>query len=150
LTEAVRIVTRVTGQVRVSAGDVHDFGYHVVWWPSCRRPVLLGAIAGCCEELIGAKVGQRGGWMVAPEIMPGHVHLLVKPHGCDCPPRGVGRFKGFTARRLRAGFPPLWSRRPALWSRSYFAAAVSVVLAGAVRRYLGRQDERPWRKEWAR
>jgi putative transposase len=88
--------------------------------------------------------------MVVLEIVPGHVHLLVKAHLSDSPSRVANQFTGFTSRRLRAGFPQLRLRRPALWSRSYFAAAAGAVSAEMVRRYIGAQTERPWRKDRAR
>ena len=119
MTEAVRIVTRVTGQVQVSAGGVCDLGYHVVWCPKYRRPVLAGRLAGRCEELIRARASGHGWRMVALEIMPDHVHLFVKAHRSGSPSRIASQFKGFTSRWLRAGFPHLRSRLPALWSRSY-------------------------------
>ena len=80
---------------------------------------------------------------MALEIMPDHVHLLVKAHPCDCPSRVAGQFKGVTSWRLRAGLARLRSRLPTLWSRSYFAATVGALSAEMVHRYIGTQDERP-------
>ena len=82
--------------------------------------------------------------------MPDHVHLFVNAHPSDSPSRVANQFKGLTSRRLRAEFPHLRSRLPALWSRPYFAATVGAVSAETVRRYTGTQNERPWRKERAR
>jgi putative transposase len=130
----VPIVARVTRQVQVSAGGVFD-------------PVLDGRVAARCEELIRAKAAERGWRIVALEIMPDHVHLFVKAHRSDCPFRVASQFKAFISRRLRAEFPHLRPRLPALWSRSYFAATAGAVCAETVRRYIGTQNERPWRKE---
>jgi REP-associated tyrosine transposase len=144
----MRIVTRVTGQVQVSAGGVWDLGYHLVWWPKCRRPMLAGRVAGRCEELIRAKASGHGGRTVALEIMPGHVHLFVKAHRCSPPCRVASQFTGFALQR-RAEFPqpPRLSTR---WSQLYAAATADAVPGHAVRRCTDVQHERPWRKERAR
>jgi putative transposase len=121
----VRIVTRVTWQVQVSAGGVRDLGCHVVWCPKCRRPVLAGRAAGRCEELIRAKARGHGWRIVALKVMPDQVHLFVKAHPSDSPSRVARQFKGFTSRRLRSGFPQPRSRLPALWSAGGNAPAAS-------------------------
>jgi putative transposase len=143
LTEAVRIVTRVTGQVQVSAGGVYELGYHVAWCPRYRRPVPAGRVAARCKELIRAKASERSWSIVAMEIMPDHVRLLVKAHPSDSPSPIASQFKGLTS-PLRVVFP----RRPTVWSRSYFAATVGA--AETLRRYSGTQNERLWREGRAR
>jgi putative transposase len=92
------------------------------------------------------KGGERGWPMVALDIMSGHVHLFVTAHLSDSPSRVANQFKGLTSRSLRAGFPHLRSRLLTLWSRSCFAVTAGAVLAERVRRCIGTQDERPWRK----
>ena len=146
MTEVVRIVARVTGQVQVSAGGVYEFGYRVAWCPRYRRPVLAGRVAACCRDLIRAKASEHNWRIVAVEIMPYHVRLLVRAHASDSPSRIANQFKGLTSRRLRAEFP----RPPTLWSRPYFAATVGAVSAETVRLHGGTQNERPWQEERAR
>jgi putative transposase len=146
----VPIVVGVTRQVQVCAGGVYDLGYHVAWCPEYRRPVLAGRVAARCEELIRAKAGEHGWSFVALEIMPDHVHLFVKAHPSGSPSKIASQFKGFVSRCLRPEYPHLRPRLPALWSRSYFAATAGAVPAETVRRYIGTQNERPWRKERSR
>ena len=133
---------RVSRRMQVSAGGVCGLGYHVVW---C-RPVLVGRVAGRCEELVGAKASTPG-WRTVLELMPGHVHLFVKAHPSGSSSRIAGHFKGFTSRRLRAGFLHLRSRLRALW---YSAAAAGAVPAQTGCRYSGVQDGRRWWKERVR
>ncbi|GAB3140368.1 IS200/IS605 family transposase [Micromonospora sonneratiae] len=133
--------------VQVSAGGVYDLGYHVVWCPKYRRPVLTGMVAQRCEELIRAKCGEHDWQIMALEVMPDHVYLFVKAHPKDSPAHIANQIKGFTSRVLREEFASLRSRLPTLWSRSYFAATVGSVSAETVRRYIDTQYERPWRKE---
>lgn len=143
MTEVVRIVTRVTGQVQVSAGGVYELGYHVAWYPRYRRPVLAGRVAARCKGLIRAQASGHNWRIVAMEIMPDHVRLLVKAHPSDSPSAIASQFKGLTS-LLRVEFP----RRPTLWSRSYSAATVGA--AETLRRYSGTQNERLWREGRAR
>jgi putative transposase len=94
LTEAVRIVARVTREVPVSAGGVYGLGCHVVWVPKRRRRVL----GGRCKRLIRAKADESSWRIVALEIMPDHVHMLVETHTSDCPSRVADQVKGLTWR----------------------------------------------------
>ena len=136
--------------MQVSAGAAYDLGYHVVWCPKYRRPVLTGTIAARCGELIRAKCAERGWQVIALEVMPDHVHLFVKAHPTDSPAHVANQLKGFTSRVLRSEFASLKSRLPTLWSRSYFAATVGAVSAATVQRYIDTQYERPWRRGRAR
>lgn len=90
----MRIVTRVTRQVQLSAGGVDDLEYYVVWCPKYQRPVLSDLVAGRREELIRAKAAERGCRMAALEIMPGHVGLFVMAHPWDCPCRVASGSRG--------------------------------------------------------
>jgi putative transposase len=144
LTEAVRIVARVTGQVQMSAGGVYEPGYHVAWCPRYRRPVPTGRVAARCRDLIRAQASEHNWRIVAVEIIPDYVCLLVKTHPSGSPFPIGNQFKGLTSRRLR----PEFSHLPTLWSRLYSAATVGA--AETVRRYSGTQNERLWREERAR
>ena len=144
LTEVVRIVARVTGQMQVSAGGVYEPRYHVAWCPKYQRPVLAGRVAARCRDLTRAKASEHSWRIVAVEIMPDHVRLFVKAHPSDSPSPIANQFKGLTSRRLRAEFP----RPPTLWSRPYSAATVGAT--ETVRPYSGMQNEGPRREERAR
>jgi putative transposase len=64
---------------------------------------------------------------VAKEVMPDHVHLLVRVGPADAPAAVARAFKGRTARVLRGEFPYLRNRAKVLWSSPYFAASVGCV-----------------------
>ncbi|MEU4537366.1 transposase [Streptosporangium sp. NPDC023825] len=55
---------RVTRQVRTCPGAAYDLGYHVVWCPKYRRPVLGGRVKDRLEELSapGAVSTAGGSW----------------------------------------------------------------------------------------
>jgi REP element-mobilizing transposase RayT len=83
---------------------------------------------------------------VTLEIMSDQVHLFVKAHQFGCSPRIAGQFKGCITRRLRAKSLDLRSRLSAPWPWLYFATTVGAASVATVRRYIGPQTERPWRK----
>jgi REP-associated tyrosine transposase len=143
----MRIVARVTRQVQVSAGGVCRLGCHVVWCPKYRCPALAGRVAGRCGELNHAKASAHGSPILALDITPDPVRLLVKAHSCGSPSWVASPFKGLTSPRLQSGFPHLRSRLPALGSRLYCAAAAGAVPAQTVCQSVGTQNRRPWRKD---
>jgi putative transposase len=87
LTEAVRIVARVTSELQSWAGGVYDIGYRVVCCPKCRRLVVADGVAARDERLIRAKDRGHGWPIVALEIVLDHRHLFVKANWSDSPSR---------------------------------------------------------------
>jgi putative transposase len=75
----------------------------------------------------------------ALEVMPDHVHLFVEADPTLAVAEIVNRFKGRSSRLLRTEFPPLRSRLPTLWSRSYYAGSVGHVSAETVQAYIAAQ-----------
>jgi putative transposase len=137
----------MAGKVQVSAGGVCDFGYDVAWCPKYRRPVVTGPVQDRGEAPIRANCSERGWQLKALQMMPDHVRLFVKAHPKHSPSFVANQLKGLTSPALRAEFPRLRSRRPALWARSYFAATAGAVSAEMVQRYIDGRYERPWRRE---
>ncbi|MYR56163.1 IS200/IS605 family transposase [Streptomyces sp. SID625] len=119
----------------------------LVWCPKYRRPVLGGRGAVRLDELIRQKAGERGWEIVTLEVMPDHVHLLVKHEPKSSASYVANQFKGFSSRILREEFPHLRSQLPILWSSSCFDASVSAVSADTMRRHIDTQWERPWKKQ---
>jgi putative transposase len=112
----MRKVTRVTRQVQVWAGGVCDLGYHVVWYLKYRPPVRADQTVAESGELIRSRADGRGWRVVALEIMPSHVHLLVNTHSSHRPSRIANQFRGFIPRWLCAEFThlngrPQWKER---------------------------------------
>ena len=128
--------------MRTSPGAAYDLGYHLVWCPKYRRPVLSGPVKDRLEELIRQRAAEHDWRIIALDVVPDHVHLCVKSHPKDSPSYVANQFKGLTSRVLRQEFPHLKSRLPTLWSRSYFVATAGTVSAETVQRYIETQDER--------
>ena len=86
------------------------------------------------------QIAEQHGWEVVPkEVMPDHVHLLVRIGPTDAPWAVARAFKGRTAGVLRAEFAHLRRFAKVLWSPSYFAASVGYVSESTVRRYIEHQ-----------
>jgi putative transposase len=133
-------------EYETNRGAAYSLGYHAVWCPKYRRPVLVGPVATRLTELIEQKCIEHGWSIVALEVMPDHVHLFVRADPTASPSHIANQLKGFTSRALRDEFPHLRRRLPTLWSRSYFVASVGNVSAATIQRYIETQWERPWRK----
>ena len=119
-----------------------DCKYHVVFCPKYRRKVLLEPIESRLKELFLKKAKEIQTEIVEMEIMPDHVHLLIK---CD-PQYGIHKvvkhLKGYTSRILRDEFKTLKSRLPSLWTNSYFVATVGTVQLDVIKKYIEEQKAR--------
>ncbi|RED33943.1 putative transposase [Brevibacillus brevis] len=121
---------------------VFDCKYHVVFCPKYRKKVLKEPVDIRLKELFLEKAVELRAEVVEMEIMPDHVHLLIK---CD-PQFGIHRavkhLKGYTSRVLRMEFRHLKSRLPSLWTNSYFVATVGTVQLDVIKKYIESQKER--------
>jgi putative transposase len=118
---------------------VYSCQYHVIFCPKYRRKVLTDALAARMKELVLAKQSEYGYTVIAMEVLPDHVHLLL-----DVDPRAginvvVGKIKGFTSHELRNEFSWLKKRLPTLWTRSKFISTVGAVTLDVVQQYLESQ-----------
>jgi putative transposase len=111
----------------------------LVWCPKCRRRILGGRVAARCGRLLEQIADEHDWQIVAKEVMPDHVHLVVRVGPTDAPAAVVRAFKGRTARVLCGEFPYLRNRAKVLWSPSYFTASVGYVSESTVRRNLEHQ-----------
>lgn len=118
---------------------VYSNKYHVVFCPKYRRPVLQNNIAQRLEEIIRQTCNELKVEIIAMEIMPDHVHLLL-----ECDPqfgihRVVKRLKGKSSRLLREEFPYLKSRLPTLWTNSVFYSTVGGAPLSVIKQYVENQ-----------
>ena len=56
---------------------VYQTAYHAVWCPKYRKAILTGAIASEMKSLIEAICLERQWSILALEVQPDHIHLLV-------------------------------------------------------------------------
>lgn len=117
---------------------VHLIVYHLIWCPKRRKPVLTGAVAKDCRNLIESKCAEQGWSVLDLAIQPDHVHLFVRVWPTTAAAEVVKEVKGLTSHDLREKYPQL-RKLPSLWTRSYFASTAGDVSADTIRRYIEAQ-----------
>jgi putative transposase len=118
---------------------VYSSQYHCVWTPKYRRPVLVGPIAKRCEQLIRQVATKYRAEILALEIMPDQVHVLVEVDPQFGIHRLVKHLKGVSSHTLRQEFRPLKSRLPTLWTNSYFVSTVGGAPLAVIQPYVENQ-----------
>ena len=117
---------------------VHLIVYHLIWCPRRRKPVLTGAIAQRCQQLIEEKCRQKGWTILTLAIQPDHLHLFVRVWPSDSAALVVKEVKGVTSFHLRKEFP-LLLKLPSMWTRSFFASTAGKVSQQTIQQYLDAQ-----------
>lgn len=114
-------------EVAHGRGYVYSLQYHIVWTTKYKKSVFLGAIESDVKKYLLETLKSLDMDVIAIEVMPDHIHLLV-----NCKPQlrlsdAVKILKGNTARWLFLNRPEikkqLWDGH--LWNPSYFVATVS-------------------------
>ena len=108
-------------------GYVYSLQYHLVWCTKYRKKVLKDGIDVECKEMLESLAQEYKFQILAMEVMPDHIHLLV-----DCRPQFyisdmIKIMKGNLARQMFLLHPELkkelWGGH--LWNPSYCAVTVS-------------------------
>ena len=120
---------------------VYSNKYHVVWTPKYRRPVLQNDIALRLEQVLRETCDKYQAEIIAVELMPDHVHLLVEVDPQFGIHRLVKNLKGVSSRLLRQEFPYLKSRLPSLWTNSYFVSTVGGAPLSVIKQYVENQKD---------
>ena len=125
-------------------GYVYSLQYHIIWCTKYRKKILQAGIDTDLKEMLLQLSEEYRFTILAMEVMPDHVHLLL-----DCRPQFmisdmVKILKGNTARWLFLKHPELkeslWGGH--LWNPSYCAVTVSDRSRDQVTRYIKSQKEK--------
>ena len=125
-------------------GYVYSLQYHIIWCTKYRKKVLADGIDDQCKQMLEDLAAQYSFDILAMEVMPDHIHLLL-----NCKPQFfisdmVKIFKGNLARRLFMDHPELkkqlWGGH--LWNPSYCAVTVSDRSYDQVKQYINSQKEK--------
>lgn len=130
--------TRFTSTKHVT----YNLGYHIIWCPKYRRPVLVGAIEKRLKKLLFDKAHKNGWKIEKMEVMPDHVHIFIKVFPSDAPIHVASQLKGYTSFILRSEFPELKSKIPTLWTRSFFVESVGCISEETIKKYIENQKKR--------
>jgi putative transposase len=118
---------------------VYSSKYHVVWCPKYRRKVLEGQIATRCRQVIRKTAAKYRAEVIALEIRPDHLHLLVEVDPQFGIHRLVKNIKGVSSHVLRKEFKSLRTRLPSLWTNSYFVSTIGGAPLAVIKQYVENQ-----------
>ena len=122
-------------------GNIESLHYHIVWVTKYRKAIFIGDIEADVKSYLLKTLKSLDMTLLAMEIMPDHIHLLV-----DCKPQlrlsdAIKILKGNTARWLFLNHPEI---KKQLWgghlrNPSYFVATVSDRTLEQVQTYIENQ-----------
>lgn len=122
-------------------GYVYSLQYHLVWCTKYRKKVLVNDIRKDLIKMFNNLAKEYKFTIIALEVMPDHIHLLI-----DCTPQFyisdmVKILKGNTARKLFMKYPNLKNQlnKGHLWNPSYCAVTVSDRSINQVTEYINSQ-----------
>lgn len=122
-------------------GYVYSLQYHIVWVTKYRKSILLGEIESDIKAYLLETLKSLDMNVLAMEIMPDHIHLLV-----SCKPQlrlsdAIKILKGNTARWLFLKYPEIKNQLGGghLWNPSYFVTTVSDRTLEQVESYINNQ-----------
>ena len=138
----------IPNDVTHGRGYVYSLQYHIVWTTKYRKPIFIGAIEAEVKQYLLETLKSLDVDVLALEIMPDHIHLLV-----DCKPQFyisdmIKIMKGNLARQMFLVHPELkkelWGGH--LWNPSYCAITVSDRSRDQVLAYIEGQKEKEKKK----
>jgi putative transposase len=124
---------------------MHSIGYHLIWCPKYRHPVLVGAVEIELKRILAETCMAYDWELQSLEIMPDHVHLFLQADHLTAPVTIVKTLKSISAVHLFNKFPKLKARKfwgSGLWSRGTYYASVGHISEEAIRQYIETQKDR--------
>ena len=128
----------------------YNLKYHIVWITKYRRSFLVGELAERLGQMLGQIARDYQFAIIAHEVMPDHVHILIEAPPKYAPSRIVQILKSISARLMRREFLDVIERyiwkEGTLWASGYYMASVGDgVTTEVVREYINNQRpmERP-------
>ena len=99
----------------------------------------MNHVADRLKELIQQECESLNIEVIALEIMPDHVHLLIEVDPQFGVHKAVKQIKGKTSRILREEYKHLTTKLPTLWTNSYFVSTVGGAPLEAIKQYVENQ-----------
>ena len=118
---------------------VYSCKYHVVFYPKYRRKVLTELIQKDLRSIILEICKTRQAEIIAMELMPDHVHILLEVDPQYGIHKLIKEIKGKSSFLLRGAHPSLRSRLPTLWTKSYFVSTVGGAPLSVIKQYVENQ-----------
>jgi putative transposase len=133
---------------RAGAHTRYTIKYHFVWIPKYRKPILVGPIAVRLRQILDEIASDYGLTIIAQEVMPDHVHILVEAHPTHAPSYIAQVFKSISARKLRQEFSEaikkhIW-KEGSFWASGYYVVSVGDgITTEMVKEYIENQKDKP-------
>ena len=146
--EIIRAVLHHLYQDNTKSGShcQYNLCYHIVWITKYRRSFLKGELAVRLKQILDQIARNYGLDIIALEVMPDHVHMLVEAQPKSSPAKLVGILKGVSSRQMRDEFLPIieqyiWKENT-LWARGYYVSCVAdSITTGMVKEYIKNQKK---------
>lgn len=124
---------------KTSKSCVYNLGYHLIWCPKYRKPVLVNNVEIRLKELLKEKETKMDIIIEKMEVMEDHIHLFVKTKPTHAPHWVVQQLKGYTSKKLRNEFDHLRTKMPSLWTRSYYCESIGNISDETIKKYIENQ-----------
>jgi putative transposase len=124
-----------------SSNVVYSSKYHVIWCTKYRREVLVNGSENRLKDILSEVCQERNVDILAIEIMPEHVHIVVEVNPQYGIHRLVKQLKGRSSRCLRREYKWMRTRLPTLWTNSYFVSTVGGSPLSAIKKYVEEQTK---------
>ena len=130
-------------EVEKSRTAIYHTNYHVVFCPKYRRRIFEGEKADYLTSLFRSMIEKRGWVVVAIEVRPDHVHLLINGIEPKLSLSAVVKYlKGVSGSALIRKYPELRDvlMKGRLWSKSYYVGTAGEVSSEVIQRYIERTE----------
>lgn len=125
--------------------EVSEIGYHFVWCPKFRHPILKDGVDIVVKNVIG-ETAQTYGWIIhALEVMDDHVHVFLQVTPTETPCNIVSTLKSLTAIQVFSKFPKLKGQKfwgTGLWSRGYYVGTCGNMSKDIIQKYIETQKKK--------
>lgn len=139
-------IKQIYNDITYGRGYVYSLQYHLVWCTKYRRGVLVDGVDDDCKALLYSLAEEYKFEIIAMEVMPDHIHLLLNTSPQFCIPDMIRIMKGVLARKLFQMHPELKEKlwKGHLWNPSYCIVTVSDRSREMVEKYIVDQKEKEW------
>ena len=122
----------------------YNLKYHLVWITKYRQGLLTNELSTRLKQILHSIAEEYGFGIIAVEVMPDHIHLLLETPPKYAPSEIAGIIKGISSRRMRAAFLPTIEqhirKNHTLWARGYYIASVAdQVTTEIIKEYIDNQ-----------
>jgi putative transposase len=115
----------------------HQLYYHFAWATHRRMPIIRREHRPSLLKIINEEAKKRGGWPIRHNVMPDHVHLLVRLPPSVGVSDFIGQVKGATAHRVNEEIKPGFKFT---WQEGYGVLTLRKDELDKVSRYIDNQE----------